>query len=484
MSDIEEHRKKIKEITLEMIKLLKTRTDIAKQIGDAKASLGMTVTDEEREDELRTQVAKLCKEIDLDQSTASKFLNLLLNESVKVQSDNKQTHLSVFLKAKALEEEGKKIIHLEVGEPDFKPPEGVKIALAEVYNKGYGKYGPAKGITELREVLIPGNYFLPSSSYSASIENVLVCPGARFAVYLAINTLLNPGDEIIVIEPAWPAYKDGALNAGIKVRTIKTTLETKWEPSVEQINNTINENTKMIVLNYPNNPTGKILPRKLLDSIVQTAKEHDLYILSDEIYEYYYTDGDLKAPDIWTEYGYEKTIVTKSFSKSYAMTGYRIGWVIAEPSIIEKMSKLQALSLTNVSEPIQYVALKAMTSTRSQGRMEINPATARICFTGSSYVGDNADLVRSRLEALVKIAKDIGLEFVEPDGAMYLFAKTKYKDFDATKFSEKLLEHGVAIAPGEGFGDYKEFFRITAIDETRLKEGMIILDTILKESYE
>jgi len=463
MSDIEEHRKKIEEVTLEMIKLLKTRTDIAKQIGDAKASLGMTVTDEEREDALRKQVTKLCKEIDLDQSTALKFLNLLLNESVKVQSDGKQTHLSVFLKAKALEEEGKKIIHLEVGEPDFKPPEEVKTALAEVYDKGYGKYGSPKGITELRNALAAREN---QESAKVSEENIMICPGARFGVYLAITTLLNPGDEIIVIEPAWPAYKDCALNAGVKVRTIKTTLETEWEPSIDQINNAINENTKMIVLNYPNNPTGKILPRKLLDSIVQTAKEHDLYILSDEIYEYYYTDGDLKAPDIWTEYGYEKTIVTKSFSKSYAMTGYRIGWVIAEPSIIEKMSKLQALSLTNVSEPIQYVALKAMTSTT----------------TGSSYVGDNADLVRSRLEALVKIAKDIGLEFIEPDGAMYLFAKTKHKNFDATEFSEKLLEHGVAIAPGEGFGDYKEFFRITAIDETRLMEGMTILDTVLKEN--
>jgi len=274
MSDIEEHRKKIEEITLEMIKLLKTRTDIAKQIGDAKASLGMTVTDEEREDALRNQVTKLCKEIDLDQSTALKFLNFLFNESVKVQSDNKQTHLSVFLKAKALEEEGKKIIHLEVGEPDFKPPLSVKTALEEVYDKGYGKYGSAKGITELRRRLAEWTnaQFEESVALNLDFEDIMICPGARFAVYLAITTLLNPGDEIIVIEPAWPAYKDCALNAGIKVRTVKTTLETKWEPSIDQINNAINENTKMIILNYPNNPTGKTLPEKLLGSIIHTAK--------------------------------------------------------------------------------------------------------------------------------------------------------------------------------------------------------------------
>ena len=454
MSDIEEHRKKIEETTLEMIKLLKTRTNIAKQIGDAKASLGMTVTDEEREDALRNQVTKLCKEIDLDQSTALKFLNFLFNESVKVQSDNKQTHLSVFLKAKALEEEGKKIIHLEVGEPDFQPPKEVKTALEEVYDKGYGKYGPAKGITELRKALASWvSEYESETQYTE--ENILVCPGARFAVYLAITTLLNPGDEIIVIEPAWPAYKDCALNAGIKVRTIKTTLETKWEPSIEQINNTINENTKMIVLNYPNNPTGKILPKELLASIIRTAKEHDLYVLSDEIYEKYSND-DWRSVSI---YDYEKSIITMSFSKSHAMTGFRIGYAIAEPSIIEKMSKLQELSLTNVSEPIQYIALKALAA---------DP--------------DFTSIIKSRLKALVQSAKDIGLEFIEPDGAMYLFAKTKHKNFDATKFSEKLLEQGVAIAPGEGFGDYKEFFRMTAIDETRLKEGMTILDTVLKES--
>ena len=182
----------------------------------------------------------------------------------------------------------------------------MKTALEEVYDKGYGKYGSPKGITELRKAL--------ASRENCSEENIMVCPGARFAVYLAITTLLNPGDEIIVIEPAWPAYKDCALNAGIKVRTIKTTLETEWEPSIEQINNAINENTKMIVLNYPNNPTGKILQSQhIIDNIIQRAKEHDLYVLSDEIYSEFIQW--FNGYELFWIRDYEKTIITKSFSK-------------------------------------------------------------------------------------------------------------------------------------------------------------------------
>jgi len=154
----------------------------------------------------------------------------------------------------------------------------------------------------------------------------------------------------------------------------------------------------MIVLNYPNNPTGKIIAKPTYHLLLQRAKQHDLYVLSDEIYSNYTFSGlmDMSIRD------YEKTIITQSFSKSHAMTGYRIGWVVAETSIIEKMSKLQALSLTNVSEPIQYAALGALGADTSK----------------------NTEIIKSRLETLVKIAKDIGLEFIEPEGAMYLFAKT------------------------------------------------------------
>jgi aspartate aminotransferase len=384
----------------------------------------------------------------------TRFLNFLLNESIKVQSTNQQTHLSIFLKAKSLEQQGKKIIHMEVGEPDFLPPKIVKDALEEVYDKGFVKYGQAKGLPEFRLALAKKT----SKQYGVDVsqENILVCPGARYAVYLAITTLLNPGDEIVVFEPSWPAYKDCAMSAGIKVRTIKTNLENNWEPSIEQIKEIINPNTKMIVLNYPNNPTGKILSKKIQDEIFKIVKKHELYLLSDEIYaQYSYS----KWKSVLS-YNYDKSIVTQSFSKSHAMTGFRIGYAVSSPQIIEKMAKLQAICLTNVSEPIQYVAMRALEADTS----------------------NNSNIVKARLDIVIHKAKEIDLDFVKPDGAMYLFARVKKQGFDGTEFSNKLLDYGLAVAPGGGFGDYKDFIRISACqDEKKLVEGMNILANVLKE---
>jgi aspartate aminotransferase len=141
------------EVTLEMIKLLKQRTVIAKEIGGIKKNLGMNITDEKREKNLRAKVVSLCSEIGIDEAIGTRFLNFLLNESIKVQTINKQTHLSIFLKAKSLEEQGKSIIHMEVGEPDFPPPKIVKDALEEVYDKGFVKYGQVKGMSQFLSAL-------------------------------------------------------------------------------------------------------------------------------------------------------------------------------------------------------------------------------------------------------------------------------------------------------------------------------------------
>ncbi|CAE6504463.1 Aminotransferase [Candidatus Nitrosotenuis uzonensis] len=453
MSNIDQLRNRIDEITLQMLRLFKDRTDIARQIGELKKSSGLGVTDEAREEQLRVRVTQMCKDIGLDESLGKKFLNFLLNESVKIQSEGKQTHLTVFLKAKALERQGRKIIHMEVGEPDFMPPAAAKMGFDEAFDGGIVRYGPAAGMPRLRDAL--AEYAIRNFGANATAENILVSPGGRFAVYLAVNTLLNPGDEIIIIEPAWPAYRECAINAGIKVRTIQTRLEDKWEPSITQIEQAINSNTKMIVMNYPNNPTGKILAPAIQDRIVEIARKNDLYVLSDEIYSLYaYRDWKSVLAN-----NYEKTIVTQSFSKSHAMTGFRIGYTVADKNIIDRMVKLQALCITNVAEPIQYAALKALNSDLVQYKKSM----------------------KSKLDTVSEEARRIGLEFLEPDGAMYVFARAGAGIFDGLDFTNRLLERGVAVAPGEGFGNYKGFIRISvAQDENKLKEGMKILDEVLK----
>ncbi len=455
MSDIDVLRDRMDEVTLKIIELLNTRTDIAKEIGQVKKNMGKGIADEAREDSLRASVITLCNNIGLDEAIATRFLNLLLNESIKVQQTNKQTHLSIFAKAKSLESQGKKIIHMEVGEPNFMPPDIVKKALGEVFEKGFLKYGQATGMPAFRQTLAGHT----SERFNVDIkpDNILVSPGARFSIYAAITTLLNPGDEMIVIEPAWPAYKDCALNSGIKVRTISTTLENRWEPTLAQINALINPNTKMLVLNYPNNPTGKILNQTLQDDIITLARKASLYILSDEIYCQYAKT----SPKSVLCYDYEKSIVTQSFSKSHAMTGFRIGYTIADCKIIEKMAKLQALCLTNVSEPMQYVAMKAL----------------------KADISSNTNTVQDRLDVLTRKANEIGLDFVIPDGAMYLFARVNQEGFDGVRFANSALERGLAVAPGEGFGDYGNFVRISASqDENTLIEGMNILRDMVSDN--
>ena len=439
MEDIDSIRNEIDKITQEIIILFKKRLELSQKIGVVKKDAGREIIDNTREEQLFSKMQILSSEIGLNKASAGRLVNFLINESVRVQSIKNNTHLSIFYKAKEMEKNGKDIIHMEVGEPDFMAPKSLQNALSDAYKLGFTKYGMPQGDPLLLEELAKKHKVMP--------ENILITHGGRFAVFAAITTLLDPGDEVIIIEPAWPAYRQCAEFAGVKTKMIKTTMEKYWEPSLDDIRKVTSSNTKMIILNYPNNPTGKILSCATLDGIVNLAKENDWYILSDEVYSTYaYTTFKSIL-----EYNYEKSIVVNSFSKSHAMTGFRIGYTITHKDLVQKMVKLQELCITSVSEPIQYAAMNA-----------INQDTS-----------NNPKIIKSRMNEIIKVAKKANLKFTVPDGAMYLFLDMEE---NGSELADSLLEKGLAVAPGEGFGEYTNFVRISLCsDVKKLISGMKIL---------
>ena len=376
-------------MTGDIFQKIRYRMELAQKIGGIKTKLGMDVTNDRVESEIRKSVLDLAHQIGLDPSYSSRLLNLLLIESVGLQRKQKtlsksSSHLDILMRARQIEASGRQMIHLEIGEPDFGPPPSIKDAFANAITSGRYHYTDSRGIEVLREKL--------ALIHGYTKETVMVTPGGRFGVYASIASLLKPGEEIVVIEPSWPAYADCAALNSVKVNTIKTTLENQWSPDVKEIDDAINDSTKMIVLNYPNNPTGKILATDTIESILSLAKDYGLYILSDEVYSKYC----VKKFKSISEFNYDKSIVIESFSKTYAMTGFRLGYVLSSEVIIKQIAKLLAFAMTSVAEPLQYCALNALET---------------------EYV-TNVEETSIRLRTLVERLKHMDVSFVNPNGAM------------------------------------------------------------------
>jgi aspartate aminotransferase len=454
--DLDILRDKVRGVTIQIMRAVQERMELARKIGEVKSRLGIDIKDEKVENDIRMTVMSLAEEIGMSTEFALQLLNVLLAESEQVQVQKseqrvveKQTHLSIFSKAKQLEASGKKIIHMEVGEPDYSAPARVGAALADSFEMKHYHYTDTQGIAKLRDAIAT------KEGGGISRDQVVVTPGGRFAVFSAITSLLRAGQEMIVIEPAWPAYKECADFVGARTKILRTTIENKWIPDTKQMERMINSSTKMIVLNYPNNPTGKVLDHKTMEKIVLLAKDHGLYLLSDEVYADY-VFGEFTSI---REYDYAKSIVIGSFSKRYAMTGFRVGYGIANKDIISKMARVQAVAITSVAEPMQRAALAAL---------EVDPS-------------ENVQLMKTRLDYVCSKLKKMSLRYIEPEGAMYVYPELPNGD-DLT-IIERLLEKGVAIAPGTGFGDaYKRYVRISACQpEKTLEKGLDVIASVIRE---
>ena len=491
-------RYSMKITTQQIISLINERMEIAKKIGQIKQELNLDIIDDKIEQEIKSYILKESDKKGLDPEFAGRMINLLINESIniqksginrKIQSNNPnkfnnnliykeiekknqpsssedifsnikiKTHMDVFNKAKQLDSLGQKIIHMEVGEPDFSPPNQVKEELRAIYDKHKYHYTETAGINSLRKRLAIYLTSIQDNKTESQIypENIIATVGGRFAIFCTFSSILKPGDEIIVVEPAWPAYKDIANYLGVKTKIIRTNLDEKWEPDISVIENSVNVNTKIICLNYPNNPTGKILNEEKLQCIVELAKKNNLLILSDEVY----CNFAYKKFTSILKFQYEKSIMIGSFSKTYSMTGFRVGFAYSlDRNLINKITKIQSLSLTSVAEPMQYCALAALS---------YNPI-------------EYTNIMKKRIDFVCSKLNSLPFEFIYPDGAMYVFAKINENlAIDDLTLIEKLLQKGVAIAPGSGFGEtYKNYIRIsTCIDEEKLSEGIDIINQMV-----
>lgn len=456
MSDKKEHQlEKLREdmrlVTADIIKLVQKRMSIAGEIGNIKNNLMMKIEDITVEQDIARYVNDLGTQVGLKTEFIGKLLNLLFLESIRIQKSKhsskepKIDHMVMFLKAKQLESEGKKIIHLEVGEPDYLPPVSVKNELSKTFEKKRVHYTQTTGVPILRKSI--------AKKRSVKEENVIVTPGARFAVFSAMVSTLSVGDEVIISEPAWPAYRDCANFIGVKVKAVRTNVYQNWDLDLSQLEQMITPNTKMIVLNSPNNPTGKIVCQQQIDAVLALAGKNDIYVLSDEVYSMY---SYVPYKSI-LDFEYNKSIMVSSFSKSHAMTGFRVGYAISGKDIIDKISKIQAIAITSVAEPMQYAAVAAL----------------------DADVTKNKILMKKRLDFIGKQLENLSCDYINPDGGMYYFIRFN-KNVDVNKTIFELLNEGVAVAPGAGFGEaYSDFIRISACQPIKsLNDGLKIIRKI------
>ena len=359
-----------------------------------------------------------------------------MKQSVKMDTIPFSGIRKVFEAAGQLEKQGKEIINLGIGRPNFDTPEFIKDAAKKAIDDGFTYYTSNYGIEPLREAI--AQKFNRDNGLDMNMSDIIVAVGANQAVSIAMTAMLDPGDEVLVPNPSWLHYFYCAELCGAVAVSYPLLEENEFNVQIEEIEKLITPKTKMIIVNSPNNPTGSVLTRESLEKIAKIAEEHDLIVLSDEIYEKLLYD-ESKHTSIASLPGMSnRTIIINGVSKAYAMTGWRIGFVASKnPEFISAMIRVLQYTVTCASSVSQYAALAAL-----EGPQECTEEM-RVQFD------------RRRKLVYESINKIPGLSCICPKGAFYCFVNIKGLGITDEEASEYFLnEAGVAMIPGSAFGVY------------------------------
>jgi aspartate/methionine/tyrosine aminotransferase len=364
----------------------------------------------------------------------------------RVSQLNGEGALAVFARAKELERQGRSIIHLELGEPDFHPAAPVVDALRGAVAAGRDRYVSPRGIPALREAIAA--YLKRTRRLEVAAEQVLVAPGCKMALALAMMALIEPGDEVLYPDPSFPVYP--SFTRGLGAVAVPFFLEEKnrFQPDVAEIAAKISPRTKMLIFNSPNNPTGTVFSGETLVRIAELAAKHDLWIISDEIYARILFGGEYQS--IWALPGMaERTVIIDGFSKSFAMTGWRLGYAVAPKDVVDALDLLVLNTFTCAAEFTQVAGIEALQD--STNAVEAMVAEYR----------KRRDLFVSGLNRIP------GFRCQSPEGAFYAWVNIEDTELQAEEVAKILLEEaGVAGIAGAAFGpagnNYLRFSLVSA----------------------
>ncbi len=353
------------------------------------------------------------------------------------------------------------VISLGIGQPDFQTPDIIIQGNIKALNKKITKYAPTRGVPELLKLI--ENKLRKSNNIQAKWdENIMLTNGGSQAITLAYASIFNPGDEIIISSPNFVSYFYCGLFFGVRVIEVKRMED--FSPNIEVIKNSITDKTKAILINSPNNPTGYALKMKELKEIVDIVNEHDLYLITDEVYENYIFEGLRHTSPASLNGMFERTITVNAMSKLFSATGFRLGYVVASKQIIELMEKYHQYTVAGTNHAAQYGFIEAL-------KMDIE-------FFNKIWESFNTRrlFVYNRL-------REIGFDVVKPLGAFYIMPSTKKFNINGTKFSQNIMkEYAVAIVPGSIFGSFSDdMIRISYATELRkLEEAMDRIEKFVK----
>ncbi|HXZ89893.1 MAG TPA: aminotransferase class I/II-fold pyridoxal phosphate-dependent enzyme [Candidatus Dormibacteraeota bacterium] len=443
MTGLEDCRAKIRETDKRILAVIKERLDAGAQVAEIKRDRSLPTIDSDAEQATMSNLIQLAGDLGVEKKFAERLGELLIEETVRVEETTQPAPSKdllmkeMFELTQKLTSEGRKVTRFEIGEPNFPAPKEVLQGLDSTFRKKkVVGYGPSAGLPELRKAI--ASELSKQHGTSISSDQILITPGARFAIFATVTSFVSSLERVVIPQPAWPAYEECVNFVKGRVIPLKTSFEAHWDIDLDTLELELKKGVRLLVLNSPCNPTGRVISKEKFKRTVDLAAKYNTTILSDEVYDRYV---HCPAPSI-LESDYDNFVYVNSFSKQFSLTGWRIGYLATTKENATKIRRILQTAVTCVPEFIQNAALVALKRARGEAQRNIKA-------------------IMEKVELTCRELSKIDVSFHKPEGAFYVFPKANKPNFDSLAFAKHLLEKtGVSITPGQAFGEYPEFFRL------------------------